>query len=96
MSARILCIPSFICYNLNLQRVFSFKIVHLPCFKILQLNPVLMSILSMKIPEPTLSEMHSKQPSHSIGKLRVNREIPKTCLKQSLLQCRTYKTLNTS
>ena len=48
------------------------EIAHLPCLKILWSNRILTSNLSMEIPQPTLSEMHSKQPIRKLEKLGIN------------------------
>lgn len=48
---------------------FYLKITRVPCSKNLQIYPILTSKLVIKISQPTLSEMHSRQPFYSLGKL---------------------------
>ena len=54
------------------------NIAHFLCFKmILKRNPILTSKLTYENSTTRLSEMHSKQPFHQLGKWRIN-EFPKT------------------
>ena len=70
-----LCITSFNYYSLKIQRVNSclfipLEIALLSCFKILWTNLILTSKLVHE--NPTLSEIHLKQPLQRLGKLRVS------------------------
>lgn len=50
---------------------FFLKITHLLYFNILHMNHSLTLNLTMKIPQPRLSEMLPKQPFYILGKLRI-------------------------
>jgi hypothetical protein len=73
-------IPFFNCCDLITQRLShahyppSLNIDDLPCFKTPQLNLTSPQNLSMRISKPTLCEMHSKEPFHKLGKLRVEND----------------------
>ena len=55
--------------------IFSLQIAHLPWTKSYRLIPYQSQNMSMKMSQPTWSEMHSKQPFHRLENLRVT-DIP--------------------